>query len=292
MADETVSSLSRLLRKWRRKDRGDGTYAPMVHIASTDVALSSTGITGDVAHDAADSGNPIKIGGRARSAVGTSVANNDRVDAYFDLEGRLHIVFDGPGGAVKVSAQSAMAAADLAMMVGNPVFGAVDDASVPTDAVGSLNAHARGQVAILASVKEASYGGALRVVQAAPLDTLNDGVTQSTDRASAIVAGVSTPLQVKQAAISAATGADRALVAAVATKKIRVLSISFTNASAFTATFKSAAAALITSMPFAANGGLSQNYVPGFFVETVAGEALNVNVSAGTLVGTLSYVEV
>ena len=47
--------------------------------------------TGNVAHDAADSGNPIKIGGIAQETDGTdpgSVAEADRVDAIFDMQGR------------------------------------------------------------------------------------------------------------------------------------------------------------------------------------------------------------
>lgn len=44
---------------------------------------------GDVAHDAVDSGNPIKVGGKAVTAVPTSVASGDRVDAAFTKSGEL-----------------------------------------------------------------------------------------------------------------------------------------------------------------------------------------------------------
>jgi len=43
---------------------------------------------GDVAHDAVDSGNPIKVGGRASLNEPTAVADNDRVNAWFDQLGR------------------------------------------------------------------------------------------------------------------------------------------------------------------------------------------------------------
>jgi hypothetical protein len=43
---------------------------------------------GDVAHDGVDSGNPVKIGGKASGALPTAVAAADRTDAYFDREGR------------------------------------------------------------------------------------------------------------------------------------------------------------------------------------------------------------
>lgn len=49
-------------------------------------------VIGDVAHDAADSGNPIKIGGKARTSLPAAVSANDRVDAYFDAYGRLVVV--------------------------------------------------------------------------------------------------------------------------------------------------------------------------------------------------------
>lgn len=53
-----------------------------------------TKVSGSVAHDAVDSGNPIKIGGKASTSTPTAVANGDRVNAYFDSEGRLVVLFD------------------------------------------------------------------------------------------------------------------------------------------------------------------------------------------------------
>lgn len=51
---------------------------------------STTGIFagGAIAHDGVDSGNPLKIGGKASDAIVTAVANNDRTDAIFDRVGR------------------------------------------------------------------------------------------------------------------------------------------------------------------------------------------------------------
>lgn len=45
-------------------------------------------IAGDVAHDAADAGAPIKVGGKAFALLPVPVSGNDRVNAYFDLWGR------------------------------------------------------------------------------------------------------------------------------------------------------------------------------------------------------------
>lgn len=57
------------------------------NIGDVDV-LTLPGIAGTVAHDSADSGNPVKIGGIARQANPTAVAALDRVDAMFDDIGR------------------------------------------------------------------------------------------------------------------------------------------------------------------------------------------------------------
>jgi len=55
-----------------------------------DVDVTSAVITGGaVAHDGADSGNPIKIGGRATNAEIAAVANNDRSDLVTTLTGKL-----------------------------------------------------------------------------------------------------------------------------------------------------------------------------------------------------------
>lgn len=49
------------------------------------------GVNGDVAHDAADSGNPVKVGARATNSVEgqTQVAQADRTDVLADLNGVL-----------------------------------------------------------------------------------------------------------------------------------------------------------------------------------------------------------
>lgn len=60
-------------------------------ISGTVTANAGTGtrtITGDVAHDAVDSGSPVKVGGKARQTNPTAVADGDRVDASFDDVGR------------------------------------------------------------------------------------------------------------------------------------------------------------------------------------------------------------
>jgi hypothetical protein len=64
-----------------------GTGSQRVTIASDNTAFSVVS-GGAIAHDSADSGNPLKIGGRASATPVTAVAANDRVDAFFDVQGR------------------------------------------------------------------------------------------------------------------------------------------------------------------------------------------------------------
>lgn len=61
-----------------------------VVIANDQGAVSVTA-AGDVAHDAADSGNPIKVGGTGTAALPTAVGEGDRVQASFDLQGQLRV---------------------------------------------------------------------------------------------------------------------------------------------------------------------------------------------------------
>ena len=63
---------------------GDGVLR-IVHV--TDVGTSAEA-TGNVAHDGVDSGNPVKIGGVARTANPTAVASGDRADLFVDDVGR------------------------------------------------------------------------------------------------------------------------------------------------------------------------------------------------------------
>lgn len=61
------------------------------------VRVSTNGnplVAGDVDHDAADSGNPVKVGGKAYSSTPAAVAASDRVNAYFDTTGHQHTKVD------------------------------------------------------------------------------------------------------------------------------------------------------------------------------------------------------
>lgn len=81
--------------------------------------------------------------------------------------------------------------------------------------------------------------------------------------------------------VNAATGARREIVAAVANRKIRVLSYSLSGpaGSVSTATFESATTAISPLISLAANGFAPESDNNGLF-ETAAGAALNITTSA------------
>jgi len=55
-------------------------------------ASDGASVTGDVAHDGADAGEPVKIGGQARTTNPTAVADADRVNAIYDKLGKQIVV--------------------------------------------------------------------------------------------------------------------------------------------------------------------------------------------------------
>ncbi len=68
-----------------------GATVQRVTIATDDsvpVTIATNTPVGNVAHDAADSGAPIKTGGRARTTEVTAVASDDRVDSIHDKVGK------------------------------------------------------------------------------------------------------------------------------------------------------------------------------------------------------------
>jgi len=115
---------------------GSGASVTVATLESGGVHTTQHAASGNVAHDAADSGNPIKIGGKASSSAPTAVTAADRVDAYFDLNGRQFVTADSSaplpvigavahdaadsgaqikiGGKVSITPPTAVAAADRA----------------------------------------------------------------------------------------------------------------------------------------------------------------------------------
>jgi hypothetical protein len=100
--------------------------------------------------------------------------------------------------------------------------------------------------------------------------------------------------RVKRASINGATLGDNTLVAAVAGKKIRVLSLVLVSTGTTTVRFESGAGGteLSGEMALAANVGFSTGYSPVGHFETAAGSLLNMELSAAVSVdGWIVYVE-
>ena len=108
-----------------------------------------------------------------------------------------------------------------------------------------------------------------------------------------MIEGVAYP--VKRAVIDCATSGDNTIVAAVASRKLRVISVFLVTAGAVTVRFESATGgtALTGQMNFASNGGMVLNENKTGWFQTIAGELLNLELSGAVSVdGALTYIEI
>lgn len=131
-------------------------------------------------------------------------------------------------------------------------------------------------------------GSAVDVSNTAPLPVANFSESNQLT-----VAG--TPVTVKFAAIDVASSGDNTLVAAVTSKKIRVLSAFLVSAGTVNVRFESGAGgtALTGQMNLIANTGFVLPYNPAGWFETASNTLLNLELSAAVSVdGSLTYIEV
>jgi hypothetical protein len=70
---------------------GEGAGAGGVRVAWANDQASPVGVASLVAHDAVDSGNPIKLGAKAITAAPTPVAADDRTDLFADRYGQQYV---------------------------------------------------------------------------------------------------------------------------------------------------------------------------------------------------------
>lgn len=97
---------------------------------------------------------------------------------------------------------------------------------------------------------------------------------------------------VKFAAISASS-TNNTLKAAVTGKRIRVRSLYLIGTAALSAKFQSSTTSdLSGAMPLGANGGIVLPDNPEGWFQTVAGELLNLNLSASSAFGGFTYQEI
>lgn len=189
-------------------------------------------------------------------------------------------------------------------------------AATPTD--GSVNANDIGAVAMTVdrklhvSIQDALPAGTAAIgklaansgvdigdVDVTSLPALASGTnligrTSSSDETSTVYNGT-TALTPKFAAIDAATSGNNTLVAAVSSKKIRVLALFLVSAGTVNARFESGAdgTALSGQMNLVANSGFVLPYNPVGWFETASNTLLNLELSAAiSCDGSLTYVEV
>lgn len=97
----------------------DNDYSPI----STDTKGNSMAV-GNVAHDGADAGNPVKVGGVARSSEPTAVANADRTNFITDLVGKQIVApYTNPENIVSGAITSAMTGTTSTSLVAAPGAG-------------------------------------------------------------------------------------------------------------------------------------------------------------------------
>ena len=88
------------------------------------VSLATNTPLGTVAHDAADSGAPVKIGARAINAEIAAVANNDRSDLLTDLVGKLLVLpYANPENFVSGAITTAMTGTTSTSLLAAPAAG-------------------------------------------------------------------------------------------------------------------------------------------------------------------------
>ena len=97
----------------------------------------------------------------------------------------------------------------------------------------------------------------------------------------------------KFASISVSSNGDNSIVAAVTSKKIRVLSYVIVADAAVAAKFRSGTTDLMGPASLAANGGIAAPFCPAGHFETAITTALNLNLASAIGVrGHLTYVEI
>lgn len=86
--------------------------------------VTASNTAGDVAHDTADSGNPVKIGAKAVSAEPAVVTANDRVNLLADLVGKLIVLpYSNPENFVSGAITSAMTGTTSTSLLAAPAAG-------------------------------------------------------------------------------------------------------------------------------------------------------------------------
>ena len=199
-----------------------------------------------------------------------------------------------------VSAASAKLPATLgqkAMVASLAVTLASDQSTIPVSNASlplPTGASTESTLASLSGKVTAVNTGAVVISGALPAGTAVVGVAIAPQQTGALYSGT-TSLTPKFATIVASASGATTVIAAVATKKIRVLKLTLSASAAVNVKYQSHALAtdLTGLLYLAANSGLGMGFCPLGHFETLAGEALDINLSAAIAVGgVITYVEV
>jgi hypothetical protein len=210
---------------------------------------------------------------------------NDREHQKFveatDVAGLPAIAVVNPDGS-SIGSGGVASSVTVTALPADPL-GANADAIVAAGATGSISAKLRRVTQGLEDLKSllvlAAGSNLIGAVRAfLDVSTLYDGTTALTP---------------KFATISTSSSGATSVVAAVASKKLRVLRLSLVANGAVNVKFQSASTDRTGLYYLGANGGWVEPFCPVGIFETAAGEALNVNLSGAVAVGgSLTYVEV
>ena len=183
-----------------------------------------------------------------------------------------------------VSSTAAGSATDESAMEATPAF---------TPVGGEYRASATTYTDGDATVLQTDVNGNLKVTQATAQSATVDTITAKL--ATDAIQNGTTALTPKFAIIDAATSGDNTLLAAVASKKIRVLSLYLVSAGTVNVRFESGAGgtALSGQMNLVVNTGFVLPFNPIGWFETASNTLLNLELSAAVSVdGGFTYVEV
>lgn len=299
---------------------------------ATVTTVSDASVQGKAAHDAAVSGNPVLIGGYASTTAPTSVTAGDVAQAWYTLKGaaNVHLVTAAGAGlgdsavtpmyVVESFLESNFGASnetpaaddsgsytfmafvkrhgakltdietntDSGAVVGNGAAATAQRVTIANDSTGVL-------AGVTTVTTVTTVSAVTAITNALPAGTNLLGKVSASAETSTMYDGT-TALTPKFAAIAASSSGNNTLVAAVTSKKIRVLAYNLMGAGAVNAKFQSGASGTdLTGLKYiaAAGGGICAPFNPAGWFETASNTLLNLNLSGAVAVGgELVYVEV
>lgn len=211
-----------------------------------------------------------RIAQRLTTLIGSTLAVSGTVTANIGTSGSLALESGG----------------NLAATAG--ALGATSGAKVITDAAGTIQQYLRGLI------YQSITAGAFLVTATIAAGTNLIGRVSGSLETSTIY-NATTALTPKFAKIAVSSSGANTIIAAVTSKKLRVLSYNIMANAAVNAKWQSHVAPTdLTGLKYmAANGGICAPFNPVGWFETVAGEALDLNLSGAQAVGgEVVYIEV